>query len=328
MTGPAAGSSAAGHRRPTGRPAGTRTGYVDAGDQPVIRAAGGVPWRVVGGEVQVCLVHRPRYDDWSLPKGKLEPDEHPLVAAVREVAEETGWYAVPQVRLPPVRYRSAGVPKVVDYWSMLADPDPVCAGGPAEVDLVRWVALPDAVGLVSYPHDAMVLRAFAGLPPVTTVLGLVRHGWAGRRGTWPGPDSARPLDDRGRAQARVLAAPLALLRPQRLRAASVRRCVETLGPLAEALDLPVGVDGRLDEPGPGGDVGESSVVMAGCLVEFGAAGGHAVLCAQGRVIPGALRILAAGSGAGPATGDDLATGRGEGWLLAFGPRGFVTATRL
>ena len=86
-----------------------------------VRAAGGVVWRTGpdGAGVQICLVHRPRYDDWSLPKGKLEKGEHPLAAAVREVGEETGVRAVPQVRLPGVNYALRdGTPKTVDYWSM------------------------------------------------------------------------------------------------------------------------------------------------------------------------------------------------------------------
>ncbi|GAB3955540.1 hypothetical protein GCM10027614_65200 [Micromonospora vulcania] len=159
-----------------------------------IRAAGGVPWRPSADGVQVCVVHRPRYGDWTLPKGKLEPGEHPLAAAVREVAEEADVRGVPQVRLPSVRYRSEGQPKVVDYWSMLA----VASGGfqpGTEVDDLRWLPVDDAIRLVSYPHDAEVLAAFAALPPVTATIALVRHAHAGKRATWSGPDTGRPLDD-------------------------------------------------------------------------------------------------------------------------------------
>ncbi|MEV5448035.1 NUDIX hydrolase, partial [Streptomyces sp. NPDC052644] len=122
-------------------------------EEPVgIRAAGGVAWRSTDdGGVEVCLVHRPRYGDWSLPKGKLERGEHPLLAAVREVAEESDVRAVPQVRLPSVRYRSEGRPKLVDYWSMRA----VGTGGfqpGTEVDDVCWLDVDAAVERVSYPH--------------------------------------------------------------------------------------------------------------------------------------------------------------------------------
>ena len=95
-------------------------GFRDAGPR---RRRGGLAAGPDGPGVQICLVHRPRYDDWSLPKGKLEPGEHPLAAAVREVGEETGVRAVPQVRLPGVQLPLRdGTPKTVDYWSMRASP--------------------------------------------------------------------------------------------------------------------------------------------------------------------------------------------------------------
>ncbi|MBQ1015787.1 NUDIX hydrolase, partial [Micromonospora sp. M51] len=180
-----------------------------------IRAAGGVAWRPTDDGVRVCVVHRPRYGDWTLPKGKLEPGEHALAAAVREVAEESDVRGVPQVRLPSVRYRSEGQPKLVDYWSMLA----VASGGfqpDTVVDDIRWLAVDDAIRLVSYPHDAEVLAAFAALPSVTATIAVVRHAHAGKRATWSGPDVGRPLDAEGWAQAAALAELIALIRPARL----------------------------------------------------------------------------------------------------------------
>ncbi|MEE6260873.1 NUDIX domain-containing protein [Plantactinospora sonchi] len=321
--------------------------------QPV-RAAGGVVWRHVGGRLEVAVVHRPRYDDWSLPKGKLDPGEHPLAAAVREVAEEADVRAVPQVRLPPVRYLMRdGLPKVVEFWSMRA----AGTGGfqpDTEVDDVRWLPLDEALGLVSYPHDARVLRDFAVLPPVTAVLGLVRHAHAGRRGTWSGPDNARPLDDTGWERARLLADLLALVRPVRLLAAGPRRCVQTLQPLAELLDRPVEVDSAFTEPRPGQDSVENALAAAGRLLELAAAGTSAVVCSQGKVIPPALVRLSAlngvsgrdaaaewdpvgGSAAMASVGrgrsavdvvDGFQTGKGDGWLLAFSADRLVALSRL
>ncbi|WFE60452.1 NUDIX hydrolase [Micromonospora sp. WMMD712] len=285
----------------------------------VIRAAGGVAWRQADGGVLVCLVHRPRYGDWSLPKGKLEPGEHPLLASVREVAEEADVRAVPQVRLPTVRYRSEGRPKVVHYWSMRA----VDTGGfqpDTEVDDIRWLPVGEAARLVSYPHDAEVLTAFAALPPVTATVALVRHAQAGRRGTWSGPDSARPLDETGRAQAHALAPLVALVRPTRLLSASARRCVQTLDPAAALLDLPVEVTGDLDEPRPGQDPHERALAAAACLAELAAAGGTAGACSQGRVMPGALERLAGRAG-------DFTTDKGGGWLLAFAADRLLAADR-
>ncbi|MEV4542395.1 NUDIX hydrolase [Micromonospora echinaurantiaca] len=299
-----------------------RTGPADDPDDATrIRAAGGVVWRPGGPDgPAVCLVHRPRYGDWSLPKGKLEPGERPLVAAVREVAEETDVRAVPQVRLPTVSYRSEGRPKAVDYWSMRA----VANGGfepGTEVDEVRWLGVDEAIRLVSYPHDAEVLAAFAALPAVTATVALVRHAHAGQRGTWTGPDTGRPLDARGWSQAHALVPLVALVRPARLVSASARRCVQTLDPAAAELDLPIEVVGDLDEPRPGQQPDECALAAAARLVELAAAGGSVAVCSQGRVIPGALARLTGRA-------DDFSTPKGGGWLLAFAGDRLLAADRL
>lgn len=287
-----------------------------------IRAAGGVVWRPVGGRVEVCLVHRSRYDDWSLPKGKLTGHEHPLAAAVREVVEETGVRGQPQLRLPSVRYWRNGLPKVVDYWAMRALSVPEFAPN-SEVDGVRWLSPATAARTVTYAHDAQVLRHFAGLPRVTCVLAFVRHGLAGKRGAWPGPDTARPLDAAGRAQARALAPLLALTEPRRLISASVRRCRQTIDPLAALVDLPIEVDSRFDEPGPGADPAKVASGAAARLRELAAGGTAAVVCSQGKVIPPALAALA-GIGSAKA----WATPKGTGWLLAFAGPHLIAADRI
>ncbi|MFU8871124.1 NUDIX hydrolase [Micromonospora sp. SL4-19] len=290
-------------------------------DEPVrIRAAGGVVWRPAPGGVEVCLVHRPRYGDWSLPKGKLDAGEHPLRAAVREVAEETDVRAVPQVRLPTVRYRSEGRPKAVDYWSMRA----VAEGGfqpETEVDEVRWLGLDEAARRVSYPHDAEVIGAFAALPPVTGTVLLVRHAHAGSRGTWTGPDTGRPLDAQGWAQAQALAELVALVRPVRLLSASARRCVQTLDPAAALLDLPIEVTGDLDEPKPGQQPDECALAGAARVAALAVAGEPVAVCSQGKVIPGMLERLTGRA-------DDFTTPKGGGWLLAFTGDRLLAADRL
>ncbi|MBX7268521.1 NUDIX hydrolase [Micromonospora sp. Llam7] len=286
-----------------------------------IRAAGGVVWRPApDGGAEVCLVHRPRYGDWSLPKGKLEPGEHPLIAATREVAEEADAQAAPELRLPTARYRSEGRLKVVDYWSMRV----VGTGGfqpDTEVDEIRWLAVDDAVTLVSYPHDAEVLAAFAALPPVTATLVLVRHGHAGKRLTWPGPDTGRPLDARGWSEAYALAPLIGLIRPTRLLSAAPRRCVQTLDPAAALLDLPIEVSGDLNEPIAGQQPDECMLAAAALLTALATAGEPAAVCSQGKVIPGALERLAG-------RGGDYTTGKGGGWLLAFTGDRLIGADRI
>jgi 8-oxo-dGTP diphosphatase len=270
----------------------------------------------------VCLVHRPRYDDWSLPKGKLGRREHPLAAAVREVWEETSVRARPQVRLPSVRYRRYGYPKAVDYWSMRSlsverfTPN-------SEVDRLRWLSPDAAARTVSYEHDARVLRHFAGLPRVTAVVTLVRHALAGKRGTWSGPDSARPLDQAGRAQARALAPILAHMAPELILSASARRCTQTIEPMAARLDMPIEVDSAFDEPKPGQDQADVAAGAAARLRELATGYESVAVCSQGKVIPPALARL---SGLGSAKA--WATPKGTGWLLAFAGTHLAGADRI
>ena len=129
-----------------------------ADEEPVVLAAGGVVWRRGPQGVEILLVHRPRYDDWSLPKGKLKPGEDAADGAVREVAEETGLETELGAELATSRYRDAqGRPKVVRYWAMTP------LGGEFEpnheVDAIQWVAVGEAPAVLTYQRDAEVLAA-------------------------------------------------------------------------------------------------------------------------------------------------------------------------
>ena len=127
-----------------------------------VRAAGGVVWRRSGeGAVEVLVVHRPRYDDWSLPKGKADPGESDADCALREVEEETGFTCRLGAELLPTSYRdNKGRPKTVRYWAM----EPVSGDGGftpnAEIDEIRWLPAPEAVKLLSYDHDRPVVQTF------------------------------------------------------------------------------------------------------------------------------------------------------------------------
>lgn len=128
-----------------------------------VLAAGCVLWRrAPGGDgkgdgVEICLVHRPRYDDWSFPKGKLKRGEDPLAAAVREVLEETGHHCAPGARLPTSRYPVDGRPKEVAYWAAEATGGFFTAND--EVDRILWLA-PDAARVrLTQPRDVRQLTA-------------------------------------------------------------------------------------------------------------------------------------------------------------------------
>jgi 8-oxo-dGTP diphosphatase len=196
----------------------------------LVRAAGGVVRRADPRGPQVLLVHRPRYDDWTFPKGKAHPGESAEETALREVAEETGFQCVLGQELPSTRYRdSRGRRKVVRYWTMR-----VVSGSfepHAEVDEIRWVTHDAAEETLSYARDLDVLRA---TPPPLLVN---RHASAGDSAQWVGDDSIRPLDDRGRRQAALLVEQLAPFRIERILSSPFTRCVQTVEPLAEARGL-------------------------------------------------------------------------------------------
>ncbi len=234
-------------------------------------------------------MHRPKYDDWSLPKGKLDTGEHPLQAAVREVHEETGLQVAVGRRGVQTRYTHRHGPKRVDYWTMQHVAGDFVVND--EVDELRWLSVPDACRLVTHSHDAAVLEDLArtDVPRVPTVL-LVRHASAGEREDFAGPDDDRPLDARGRAQARRLAALLTAFAPTEVLAAPPVRCRQTMTPLAQALGVPLGEAEELGEDGFGRDPA-AGVAVVERLLQPRATPGVTVVCSQGGAIPSVLTAL-------------------------------------
>jgi 8-oxo-dGTP diphosphatase len=132
-------------------------------EQGRVLAAGGVVWRPGEEGVEVCLVHRPKYDDWTFPKGKVDPGESPEDAARREVAEETGLRCELGDELASATYVDAkGRPKLVRYWAMTPLEGSFTPN--AEVDELRWVPPRDAAELLTYHHDLAVLESFVASP--------------------------------------------------------------------------------------------------------------------------------------------------------------------
>jgi 8-oxo-(d)GTP phosphatase len=205
-----------------------------------VRAAGGVVRRAGPDGEEVLLVHRPRYEDWTFPKGKAHPGETDEETALREVEEETGLTCVLGDELPSTRYRdSRGRPKVVRYWTMQVESGSFKPH--REVDDIRWVSRTQAEPSLSYDRDHEVIRAVR--PPLL----VIRHATAGSSEEWVGDDANRPLDERGLRQAKALVEQLAPFELERIVSSPHDRCTQTVEPLAVALGLEVEVSDELAE---------------------------------------------------------------------------------
>ena len=274
-------------------------------------AAGAVLWRRrCVGTIELAVVHRPRYDDWSLPKGKPHRGESLPVTAVREVAEETGHTAVLGRRLGSTHYPVAAGQKVAHYWAARS------AGGSftpsEEVDQLRWLPIEEAVDLLSYPHDRALLADLDGATAAAGLVLLIRHAKAGRREEWERDDTLRPLSRAGWGQAEALQALLALFGPQRVYSAPRTRCRQTVEGLATDLGVPVIDEPLLSEEGYLAD----PPACLRRLTEIAAGTGPAAVCSQGGVIPDLVSRLASANRLD--LPDVPPSRKGSFWALSFG----------
>jgi 8-oxo-dGTP diphosphatase len=214
-----------------------------------VQAAGAVVTRK-GGDV--LLVHRPRYDDWSFPKGKLDRGEHVLVAAVREVGEETGLRIRLGPRLPSQRYPLGRVrTKQVHYWlGRVVGDDDVSGYVPnAEIDAVAWVSRKRARKQLTYDYDRETLEHAERYPRNTRALVVLRHAKARARKSWRKDDRLRPLLRLGEVQAQRLAPLLAAYDVSSVNSSTSLRCVQTVTPYADHSGWPIVRHEGLSEEG-------------------------------------------------------------------------------
>lgn len=254
---------------------------------PVV-AAGAVVLRGKGDSVEVLLVHRPKYDDWSFPKGKLDRGEHALTAAVREVAEETGLRVRLGRPLDDQHYEIAnGRAKVVHYWLARVRGDDDISGYAAndEIDQVRWVPLAKAGKLLTYPHDRRTLAQAAKRRRKTTTVVVLRHAKARSRAHWRADDRFRPLLRTGDLQSQRLAPLLAAYGITDLVSSSSVRCVSTLVPYADAAGRSITSDDRFTEE----DATVAGVTEA--VQELVDSGRRVVVCTHRPVLPHVFDVL-------------------------------------
>ena len=204
----------------------------------MIRAAGALLWRENSElKIEIALIHRPRYDDWSLPKGQIEEGESSLRCAFREVIEETG--ITPQFgrELGSVEYKEPAGLKRVKYWAAKALTEEFLPN--EEVDEIKWLDPQDALSLATHDSDRTIIESFLEQEPRTDTLIILRHTKALERGDWDDDDSKRTLDERGLAQSEKLIQHLEPFGIGEIYSSDYIRCVQTVTPLAQSRGLKI-----------------------------------------------------------------------------------------
>ena len=273
-----------------------------------VYAAGALVWRVVEGKLRILVIHRTKYADVTLPKGKVDPGETLPETAVREIFEETGIQVNLGVPVGVSHYRlPSRKQKIVHYWAAHATEGAVRRSAfvpNKEVAGLEWVSPKRALKYLSYPVDIEIVENFLRLESdgvlETFPIIVLRHAKALSRSEWTDADAARPLTDRGTKQAQKISGPLASFGVRRVVSSTAVRCVTTVVPLATSLgrDI-VRTDDLSQDSFEAGTADVRAVV--GKRVRSRKA---AVLCSHRPVIPTIMRELA------------LATGTIEGQYLA------------
>jgi len=268
--------------------------------ETAVYAAGGVLWRIVDEKVHVLLIHRTKYRDVTLPKGKVDPGEMLAETASREIYEETGIRVSLGVPVGVSRYRMPNKrQKIVHYWAAEATEAAIRSSAfvpNKEIAALEWVPLKKAIGRLSYPVDVEILETFGRLIDEgvlrTFPIIVLRHAKALDREEWDGKDAARPLSPRGRKQANSIVGPLLAFGVRRIISSPATRCVKTVAPLSAALGRKIDKTALISQ-----DAWEEGRSDARTIVgERVRTRKPAVLCSHGPVLPEILTEMALATG--------------------------------
>jgi len=309
------------------------------GADAVIRAAGAVVWRPGPGGPEVALVHRPKYDDWSYPKGKCEPGEQVLETALREVAEETGAHVLLGRSLRPSVYHTGSATKHVSYWAArCADPGHFVPG--PETDQLDWLPAAAIRGRLSYQRDVALADEFLAAPAGSVPLILLRHATAGQKAADGPDDLTRPLDADGAADAGLLARLLSCYERCRVVSSPAERCLATIRPYAALAGVPVAVEPAFASPEQATAKGVLAATraapaaplprrwdldVASRCAELAASGVPTLMCAHRENLPVMLAAACRALGAGPPAGRPLP--KGGFWVLQSAAGQLLSAER-
>ena len=252
----------------------------------MIRAAGALLWRDNSDlSIEVALIHRPRYDDWSLPKGKLEMGETALQCAYREVHEETGIRATFTRQLGTVEYEESGQEKRVKYWAAHCALNNSEFVPNEEVDQLKWLTASQALEQATHDSDKSIIEKFMSEEQQTDTLIILRHTKSLERGDWDEADSLRTLDEIGFDQAQLLIKHLEPFAIDELYTSDYTRCVQTVTPLAHARGLSITAVPSLNEESFELDP-EKAISFANALKQDEK---NILICSHNPVIPSMLR---------------------------------------
>lgn len=286
----------------------------------IVYAAGAILWRPTDSAgPEIAVIHRPRYDDWSLPKGKVDPGETAAVAAVREITEETGHGAILGRRLDVVSYPVEQGIKRVHYWAARSTGGDFVPG--SEADDMIWLPPADAIGRLSYPQDQKLLRRFAKRPADTHTVLVVRHAAAGRKSRFSGNDSERQLDKKGRAQAEALVPQLLAFGATAIYAADRVRCHQTIQPLAQELGATVNNETSLTEE----SYAKNHKRGRQRILQIAEQDGTPVICTQGKVIPDLIAWWCERDGVRP---DKSRNHKGSTWVMSLSGGKLIAADHI
>lgn len=263
-----------------------------------VYAAGALCWRLIDGKIHVLVIHRTKYADITIPKGKVDPGESLPETAVREVHEETGLGITLGVPLGMSRYPLAsGREKVVHYWAARVSEKAILASTfkpNAEVAAIEWVTLKKARSYLSFSHDVDIVDVFDKLVhegvTETFSLTVLRHAKAGSPGR--GGDAARTLTERGLAQAAAIAPMLEAFGIRRITTSTAVRCVTTVAPLAARTGIVPKLSAKISQERFDEGIADPRTVVGKRL----RSGKNAVICTHAPLVPEILREIALGTG--------------------------------
>jgi 8-oxo-dGTP diphosphatase len=214
----------------------------------LIIAAGGVVWRETkDSKIELAIIHRPKYDDWTFPKGKLDIGEELISGAYREILEETGLDIELGPYLGAVEYESFEEAKHVSYWAAKALSSSKEFHPNNEADLLEWHEIESARNKLTRDTDKEILEIFVDSPFQATKLIMLRHAKALARSEWQSGDEDRPLDNLGQLQAKRMHAVYQVFGISQIHTSDAVRCYDTVIGLTNTLKIDPVITSKLSE---------------------------------------------------------------------------------